>query len=168
VPQVLAFTDELLRQVRNLPGVRSAAISSALPLNTTRLAPSLAEGQPQVPLAERPLFNVQMVSDGYAATMRAPLKRGREFTAHDDARAPRVAMVNETLARRYWPNQDAIGKHILLGRITTPIEIVGVIGDVHNASIATDVQPEVFVPWSQLPWANIHLILRTATDPRAA
>jgi predicted permease len=168
VPQVLAFTDELLRQVRRLPGVRAAAIASALPLNTTRQSPSLAEGQPQVPLAERPIMNVQMVSDGYAATMRVPLKRGREFTEHDDARGPRVAMVNETLARRYWPNQDPIGKHIFLGRLTAPFEVVGLLGDVRNISIVSDVQPEIFVPWNQLPWANIHLILRTTTAPLAA
>jgi predicted permease len=168
IPQVLAFTGELLRQVRRLPGVRDAAIASALPLNTTRVSPSLPEGQPQVPLAERPMFNIQMVSEGYAATMRTPLKRGREFTEHDDARGPRVAMVNQTLARRYWPGQDAVGKHILLGRLPTPFEVVGVLGDVRNVSIASDVQPEIFVPWNQLPWANIHLILRTATDPLAA
>ncbi len=168
VPQVLAFTGELLRQVRDLPGVRAAAIASALPLNTTRQAPCLAEGQPPIPLAERPLFNVEMVSEGYVSTMRIPLMRGREFTAHDGPGPPRVAMVNETLAHRYWPGQDPIGKHILLGRLTSPVEVVGVLGDVRNVSIATDVQPEIFVPWNQLPWANIHLILRTATGPLAA
>jgi len=168
VPQVLTFTDELLRQVRRIPGVRSAAISSALPLNTTRLAPCLAEGQPPVPVAERPLFNVEMVSDAYVATMRVPLKRGREFTDHEGPGPPRVALVNETLARRYWPNQDPIGKHVLLGRLTGPVEVVGLIGDVRNTSIASDVQPEIFVPWNQLPWANIQLILRTAADPLGA
>jgi predicted permease len=163
-----AFTDELLRQVRRLPGVRSAAVASALPVNPTRFSPALPEGQPQVPLAERPILNIQMVSEGYATTMRIPLKRGREFTDRDDAPAPKVAMVNETLARRYWGGQDAIGKHILLGRLPAPIEVVGVLGDVRNISIASDVQPEILVPWAQLPWANIHLILRTAADPLAA
>jgi predicted permease len=166
--QFTAFTDELLRRVRGLPGVRSAAVASALPVNPTRFAPSLPEGQPQVPLAERPILDIQMVSEGYAATMRIPLKRGREFNEHDDARAPRVALVNETLARRYWPGQDAVGKHIMLGRLPAPIEVIGVLGDVRNVSLVSDVQPEIFVPWAQLPWANIHLIVRTAVDPLAA
>jgi predicted permease len=137
-------------------------------LNTTRLSPSLPEGQPQVPLAERPIFNIEMVSADYVSTMRIPLKRGREFNDHDDARSPKVAMVNETLARRYWPGHEAIGKHILLGRLPAPIEVVGVVGDVRNVSIASDVQPEIFVPWAQLPWANIYLMLRTSSEPLAA
>jgi predicted permease len=168
VPQVLAFSDELLRKVRSLPGIPSAAISSALPLNANRYSPCLPEGQPQVPLAERPILNIEMVSDGYASTMRVPLKRGHEFSEHDDVKAPRVAMVNETLAKRYWPGQDPVGKHILIGRLTTPFEVVGLLGDVRNVSIASDVQPEIFIPWNQLPWANIQLVLRTATDPLAA
>jgi predicted permease len=165
--QFNAFTDELLNRVRPLPGVRAAAIASALPLNPTRFSPMLAEGQPQVPLAERPIVNIQMVSEQYAATMRLPIKRGREFTARDDAHAPRIAMVNETFARRFWPSQEAIRKHILLGRLATPIEVVGVVGDVPNIGIASDVQPEIFVPWKQLPWANVQLILRTEGEPKS-
>jgi len=168
MPQVLGFTDELLRQVRPMAGVRAAAIASALPLNPTRFTSALPDGQPVVPLAERPVFNVEMVSAGYAAAMRIPLKRGREFTEHDDARAPRVVMVNEMLARRYWPGQDAIGKHILVGRMPGPSEVVGMLGDVRNLSVSSDVQPEMYIPWAQLAWANVHLILRTSGDPHAA
>jgi len=166
--QFNAFTDELLRRLRPLPGVRAVAIASALPVNPTRFSPMLAEGQPQVPLAERPIVNIQMVSEQYASTMRIPIRRGREFTDHDDARAPRTAMVNETFVRRFWPNQEAIGKHILLGRLATPIEVVGVVGDVPNIGIASDVQPEIFVPWKQLPWATVQLILRTEGEPKPA
>ena len=162
--QFVAFTDDLLRHVRALPGVSAAAVSSAVPLNPTRFSPALLEGQPQVPLPERPLFNLEMVGEGYAAAMRVPLKRGREFTEFDSSR---VAMVNETLARRYWPNQDAVGKHILLGRVPAPFEIVGVLGDVRNLGIANDVQPEIFVPWKQLPWSNVQLLVRTASDPHS-
>jgi predicted permease len=166
-PQFVAFTDELLRQVAPLPGVRAAAISSALPVNPTRFTPALPEGRPVVPIAERPLFNIQMVSAGYAATMRIPLRRGREFTSHDDAQAPRVLMVNETLARRYWPREDAVGKHILVGRLPNPFEVVGVLGDVRNLSVSSDVQPEMYIPWKQLSWASVHLNVRTTGDPHA-
>ncbi|HUJ23563.1 MAG TPA: FtsX-like permease family protein, partial [Bryobacteraceae bacterium] len=165
--QFVGFTDELLRQVRPLPGVRAAAVASALPVNPTRFTPALPEGQPVVPIAERPLFNVQMVSAGYASAMRIPLARGREFTEHDDAAAPRVAMVNQTLARRYWPHEDALGKHILIGRQTAPAEIVGVLGDVRNISVSSDVQPEFFVPWKQLPWASVQLVIRTQGEPQS-
>ena len=74
-------------------------------------------------------------------------------------------MVNETLARRYWPGEEAIGKHILIGRQPAPAEVVGVLGDVRNISLSSDVRPEFFVPWKQLPWAGIQLIIRTKVDP---
>jgi predicted permease len=165
--QFVAFSDELVRQVRAVPGVRSAAVSSALPVTTTRLSPALPEGQPQLPLPQRPLFNIQMSGPGYAATLRIPVLRGREFTEHDDAGAPLVAMVNETTARRYWPNENPVGKHVLLGRIAQPIEVVGVLGDIRNVGVAADVAPEIYVPFAQRPWANIKLIVRTAGDPHA-
>ena len=165
--QFVAFSEELVRQVRALPGVSSAAVSSALPVTVTRVSPALPEGQPEVPLAQRPFFNIQMCGAGYAATLRIPVLRGREFDQHDDANAPLVAIVNDTTARRYWPNQNPIGRHVLLGRIPQPIEIVGVFGDIRNVSLAADVAPEIYVPFAQRPWANIKLIVRTAGDPHA-
>ena len=75
-------------------------------------------------------------------------------------------MVNETLARRYWPNENPVGKHILLGRQPAPSEIVGVLGDVPNLAVGTDPQAEIYVPFAQLPSATQNLIVRTAGDPR--
>ena len=162
----MAFFNELLRQVQALPGVRGAAGSTALPVNAVRFSMALPDGQPVVPLAERPIFNIQQVTPGYAAAMRIPLRHGREFTERDDANAPRVVMVNETLARRYWPNENPVGKHILLGRQPAPSEIVGVLGDVPNLAVGTDPQAEIYVPFAQLPSATQNLIVRTAGDPR--
>ncbi|HMC61976.1 MAG TPA: ABC transporter permease, partial [Candidatus Solibacter sp.] len=165
--QMAAFFSELVRQVRAVPGVGSAAGSSALPVNPSRFSPALPEGQPQLPLSQRPVFNIQMPGPGYAATLRIPVARGREFTERDDAHAPLVAMVNQSLARRYWPNENAVGKHILLGRIPQPLEVVGVLGDVRNLGVAADVGLEIYIPFAQRPWANINLIVRTAGDPHA-
>jgi len=165
--QMAAFFSELVRQVRAVPGVRSAAGSSALPVNPSRFSPALPEGQPQLPLSQRPVFNIQMSGPGYAGTLRIPVVRGREFTERDDAHAPLVAMVNQSLARRYWPNENAVGKHILLGRIPQPLEVVGVLGDVRNLGVAADVGLEIYIPFAQRPWANINLIVRTAGDPHA-
>ena len=165
--QMIAFYDELVRQARRVPGVRAATVSSALPVNPSRLSLALPEGQPPVPLAERPLFNIQTLWPGYVETMRLPLVAGREFTEHDDARAPRVLMVNQTLVRRYWPKENPIGKHILLGRLPQPGEVVGMLGDVRNSSLGADVSPEIYLPFSQLPWASMNLVVRTEGDPRA-
>jgi predicted permease len=167
-PQMIAFYDVLVESVRGLPGVRAAAVSSALPVNTIRVSPALPEGQPEVPLMQRPFFNIQTFTPGYVATMRVPLLRGREFNPHDDAGAPTVAMVNETVVRRFWPGQDPIGKHILLGRMPKPVEVVGVLGDIRNNQLAADVQPEIYLPFAQLPWAAMNLVVRTSGDPHLA
>jgi putative ABC transport system permease protein len=165
--QMTAFFDELVRQVRTVPGVRLAAASSALPVDPTRASPALPEGQPQTPLSQRPVFNLQMCGPGYANTLRIPVIRGREFNERDDARAPLVGMINESMARRYWPAQNPLSRHILLGRMVQPLEIVGVLGDVRNVSVASDVAPEIYIPFAQRPWANINLIVRTYGDPHA-
>jgi predicted permease len=165
-PQMIAFFREVVRQVSGVPGVQSAAISSALPLNPIRFSPALPEGQPAVPLTERPLFSIQTLSPGYLAAMRVPLLDGREFTEHDE-QPPRVLAINQTLAHRYWPNQNPIGKHIILGRATEASEVVGVIGDVPNTGVGADTRPEIFVPFAQLPWASMNLLVRTAGDPHS-
>ena len=163
-PQMIAFYEEAIRGAQALPGVEAAAISSALPVNPMRFSSVLFEGQPELPLAERPLVSIQAISPDYAKVLRARLIRGREFNTHDDAQAPRVVMVNETLARRFWPNQNPIGKKVWAGR-QAPAEVVGVLGDEKNISLAADPNPEVFLPFPQLPWAHLNLSLRSAGDP---
>jgi len=164
-PRMISFFDELLRQVRGVPGVESAAVASALPAYPSRFSPALPEGQPAVPLAHRPLFAIQTFTPGYVETLRVPLLRGRAFTERDGANGRRVALVNETLARRYWPLQNPVGKRILLGRQTDPVEVVGVLGDIRNTGLAADVDPEIYLPFAQLPWASMNLVVRTAGDP---
>jgi len=160
----VAFFDELTRRVSALPGVRSAAISAALPLVPKRITPVLPEGQPEVPLAERPFIIIEAISPAWFKTMRVPLQAGREFTDADKAGSPNVVIVNQALARRYWPNQNPIGKHIVLGRQPAS-EVVGVAIDVKNRSLALDPQVQLYFPFSQIPWGNMNLLVRTATDP---
>jgi putative ABC transport system permease protein len=166
-PQLIAFYEETLEGVRNLPGVTSAAISSALPVNPSRFTPVLIEGQPAVPIGQRPVLNVQTISPDYTRTLRVPLIRGRVFNGHDDAQAAPVAVVNQALARRFWPNKNPIGKKIWLGRRTASCEVVGVVGDVKNVALATEPQPEILLPFPQLPWAALNLSVRTTGDPHS-
>jgi putative ABC transport system permease protein len=163
--QTIAFYNEALKQVRTLPGVESVAISSALPVNGTRRSPMLLEGQPEVPVGERPILNIQTISPDYTKVLRVPLVRGREFTEHDDAEAPPVVMVNQAVVRRYWPNENPIGKRIYLGQLPKPSVVVGVLGDIKNENLAHDATPEVFLPFPQLPWASLNLTVRTTRDP---
>ena len=168
-PQMAAFYDQVVKQVSVVPGVQSAAVCSALPVRPVRFSPVLVEGQPnfstETPLAARPILAIQMVSPAYFRTLRVSLREGREFTEGDSAEEPLVAMVNETLVRRYWPRDNPIGKHLLLGRMVRPTEVVGVAADVNNLSLAAAPEAEVYVPFPQRPWASMNLILRTAGDP---
>lgn len=167
-PAMAAFYRQAVTNIRGLPGIRAAAGATALPLNPTRLTPALPEGQPQVPLAQRPLFNVQSITPEYAAVMRIPLIGGREFTDRDnDPNAPKVVIINGAAARRFWPGQSAAGKHIWVGRDEQPREVVGVFGDVRNLSLATGAKPEIYLPYAQLPGMPLNLIVRAAGDPRA-
>jgi putative ABC transport system permease protein len=164
-PQMAAFYDQVVQKVSAMPGVRSAAVCSALPVRPVRFSPVLLEGQPDVPLAARPILAIQMVNPAYFRTLRVALRQGREFTAGDNADAPLVAVVNETLVHRYWPHDNPIGKHLLLGRMVKPTEVIGVAADVNNLSLAAAPEAEVYLPFPQRPWASMNLILRTAGDP---
>ncbi|HEV2116849.1 MAG TPA: ABC transporter permease [Terriglobales bacterium] len=163
--QQIAFFDEMLRRVSTLPGVRNAAISAALPLSWKRITPLLPEGQPNVPLAQRPFIDVEAVSPQWFETMRVPLRAGRVFTGADNAQAPKVVVVNETFARRFWPGQNPVGKRVVVGRWPEPAEVVGVAADVKNRGLAQDTQAQVYIPFPQLPWGNMNLLVRTAVPP---
>ncbi|HEY6253839.1 MAG TPA: ABC transporter permease [Candidatus Angelobacter sp.] len=160
-----AFFDEVLRRVSALPGVRSAATSAALPLIPKRITPVLPEGQPEVPLAQRPFIIIEQSSPRLLETLRIPVKLGRAFADADNAQAPKVIIVNETFARSYWPNQNPIGKHVIIGRGPAPSEVVGMAANVKNRGLAVDVQPQIYLPFAQLSWGNMNLLVRTANDP---
>jgi predicted permease len=162
--QQIAFFDELLRKVNTVPGVRNTSISAALPLTPRRITPVLPEGQPEVPLAQRPFIIIEAIGPAWFQTMRVPLKMGRPFSESDNAQAPRVVIVNEALARRYWPNENPIGKHIVVGR--QPVsEVVGVAAGIKNNGLALDPQPQIYLPFPQLPWGNMNLLVRTSIEP---
>ena len=165
--QMIAFYNETLRGMSALPGVEAATITSALPVVPSRFSPVLVEGQPVVPLAQRPILSIQTISPDYTKVMRTPLLRGRQFTAQDDALAPRVALVNQALVRRFWPNEDPVGKRLWLGRQAASTEVVGVLGNERNISLTADTNPEVFLPFPQVPWASLNLSMRTGVEPHS-
>jgi putative ABC transport system permease protein len=165
--QQIAFFDEVLRRVSTLPGVRSAATSAALPLGFIRLTPVLPEGQPEVSLPQRSFVDIEAISPQWFQTMRVPLRGGRAFTTADDASAPKVVIVNETFARRFWPNQNPVGKHIVVGRGPVPDEVIGVAADIKNKGLDQDTQAQLYLSFPQLPWGNMNLLVRTAMAPQS-
>lgn len=165
--QQTAFFDEVLRRVSVLPGVHRAAISAALPLSSIRITPVLPEGQPDMPLPQRPFIDIEAISPQWFQTMRVPLTRGHEFSDADDSKAPKVVIVNESFARRFWPNENPVGKHIVVGRGPAPDEVVGVAADIKNKGLDQATQPQLYLPFKQLPWSNMNLLVRTAVVPQA-
>ncbi|MGA7925628.1 MAG: ABC transporter permease [Candidatus Sulfotelmatobacter sp.] len=165
--QQIAFFDEVLRRVTALPGVRNAATSAALPLGWIRITPVLPEGQPDVPLPQRPFIDIEAISPQWFQTMRVPLRDGREFTAADNLQAPKVVIVNETFARRFWLNQNPVGKHMVVGRGPAPDEVIGVAADIKNHGLDQDTQAQLYLPFAQLPWGDMNLLVRTAVAPQS-
>ncbi len=165
--QQIAFFDELLRRASTLPGVKSAATSAALPLSWKRITPVLAEGQPDVPLPKRPFVDIEAISPEWFQTMRVPLLSGRAFTDADNAQAPKVAIVNATFARQFWPNQNPVGKHIVVGRWPMPAEVIGEAADIKNKGLDQNTQPQLYLAFPQLPWGDMNLLVRTAVVPQS-
>jgi putative ABC transport system permease protein len=163
----IAFFDEALRRVSALPGVQNATISAALPMSWRRITPVLPEGQPDVPLAERPFVDIEAISPQWFRTMRVPLRNGREFTVADHAQAPKVVIANETFARRFWSKQNPVGKKVIVGRGLVPAEVVGMAADIKNKGLAQDTQAQLYLPFAQLPWGNMNLLVRTAVPPKS-
>lgn len=165
--QQIAFFDEVLRRVSTLPGVRNAATSAALPLKWIRVTPVLPEGSPDLPLPKRPFIDIEAISPQWFQTLRVPLRAGRDFTAADNAGAPKVVIVNETFARRFWPNDNPLGKHIVVGRGPGPSEVIGMAADIKNKGLEQETQAQLYLPFAQLPWGDMNLLVRTAVAPQS-
>jgi hypothetical protein len=133
----------------NLPGVRSATFG-AVPLiahfgwNTRVLLPGETEKT-----ASEHAANRQATRENYFTTMEIPLLRGRGFTEQDSQRAPKVAVVNQTFSRKFFPDGDALGKRVRGGDREPEIEIVGVVADTKYNSQRNDIEPLLFTPWRQ-------------------
>lgn len=169
--KMLAFNRQLLERVSALPGVGSAALIDWLPLGDLGGASNsfTIEGRPTAPSGAQPSAELRVVSPSYFQTVGIPLKRGREFTAFDHTQAPSVVVINETLARRYWPNEDPIGRRATIdAEVPVSAEVVGIVGDVRHYSLNQDPSPEIYASHLQKPWLNHEtrdLLVRTSGDP---
>jgi predicted permease len=161
------FFSQVLRRVESLPGVRSAAFADSLPLSPYQgfLLMSPNHLLPQAALSSSTTVMMRMltVSPGYFYTLGIPVLKGRTFTDHDDAQAPKVAVVNEALARRLWPAEDPIGKQFPPPRGN--MTVVGVVGNTRHEGLSQETEAEFYVPYLQSPCDSMQLAVRTAGDP---
>jgi putative ABC transport system permease protein len=163
---VSAFYQRATEGFRSIPGVQSVGATSAGPeFGGYEPIDILVEGQPAPASGEYPHARYYNVGPDYFHTMQIPLFAGREFTDRDTPAAPGVAIINQSMARRFFPSEDPIGKKILLVREKEAIEIVGVAGDVKRFEVTDTVEPEIYWPYMQRPrWAS-YFVFRTDVDP---
>jgi predicted permease len=168
-PEGRQFADDLLTRVRALPGVSNAALSVDLPLDGGRMSfgDVRLPGAPRQPLRRNTApVDWNLVSPGYFSMMKVQLVRGRDFSTADNAHAPKVAIVNESLARKLFGTEDALGK---VFDVDTPLStasdtytVVGIAADVHVVDLTGPVDPYVYVPFAQQYQPRVSLLVKTA------
>ena len=163
----VAYFDQLLEQIGALAGVQNVGTSQHLPLTGFNWGANIAiEDHPTEPGARPPRVIWRIVNGEYFDAMQIPLRRGRVFGVHDDSGAAPTVVINETMARRFWPAGDPIGKRIRFGADTNPWStIVGVVGDVRFNTLSAPAEFEVYRPLAQVWQSSAHFVVRTTGDP---
>jgi predicted permease len=164
-----AFAQQLLPRLKAIPGVHSAAIGSALPLEHVYRGRTLAFGDgPPLPVGQRPGALSVSISPEYFAATGTSLLQGRTFTSADNAGTVPVAIVSQAFARKYL-NGDALDKQFRINLhghdIFTPVTAVGIVQDVHYDSLETDIQPVIYLPFDQVPYGEVNILLRSSIEP---
>ncbi|HEY6938341.1 MAG TPA: ABC transporter permease, partial [Terriglobales bacterium] len=164
------FYRQLMEQIQGLPGVESAAVVSSLPSDwnwdRTRVT---VEGQAPPAPGEMRLAISQVIGPDFFQTFRIPLREGRLFTLQDAAEAPSVVIISQSMAQRYWPGQDPLGKRVRLSDDSSDPwrTVVGVSGDTLRSPFETEREPTAYVPFAQAPRAAMAVALRTTRAPMA-
>jgi putative ABC transport system permease protein len=176
--QQISFFDQVLQRVRTLPGVESASVIDNLPLGGGGShQPVAIEGRRAVPMSEQPEVDVRLISTGYLSAMRIPLLRGRDISDADAAGRPAVVLISDSMAKRLWPSEDPIGKHLTLSFFPDAVrEIVGVVADTKlDALDESRDTATLYFPLDQVSapsggWRSfgMSLAVRTASNPASA
>ncbi len=159
----LDFFEALIARVDGLPGVEAVGTAWMLPMSDREAGRDfLIEGREPPPDPDAWNARLRVVGGAYTEALRVPVRRGRVFEPSDATGAPPVALVNETAARDYWPDQDALGKRFTFDEAEPWITIVGVVGDVRHQGPATPADPEIYLPLAQSPQSFETVVARVA------
>ena len=167
----VAFWQQVVSAVEALPGVEAATVSRGLPIGDWAGHFFVTADDPNPPAGQVPDANYVVAGTRYFQILHIPLRRGRSFDEHDTHSAERVVIVNDELARRYWPGEDPLGKRLRIGAATaTWLTVVGVAGNVLSQGPSDGFHAEAYVPYQQFPWlvgGPQHLLLRTSATLKA-
>jgi putative ABC transport system permease protein len=167
-PRAWGFYKRLIEEAGAMPGIQSIALTSGVPMGGGNTASDVQiEGKPPAPDGSKPSADWRIVSPGYFRTMGIPL-RGREFDEHDTADS-QVTIISEEMARRYWPDEDPLGKPVILMSFgNKPFTIVGIAGDVRSTGLESNPNPMAYAATAfAATWNPMNLVIRTSTDPTA-
>lgn len=163
-----AFFDQVIARLKSAPGVEGAAAANTLTLGgSTNLSTFSVEDRPPATPDEKLSADYAVVSSEYFRVMGMRLLKGRSFTEGDRAGATPVAIINESMARRFWPDADPLGKRLILKgdqKSAEPLEIIGVVSD-SRSSLNLSPAPQIYQPFLQSPWPAMYLVVRTSADP---
>jgi putative ABC transport system permease protein len=164
--QRAAAFQQLIARMKTVPGVRDVSVVSNVPLTDFDVELSFQiEGRPPYKPGEEAVADYTIAGGEYFRTMDIALLRGRVFTDSDTANSPQVMVVSNAFAKYYFPNEDAIGKRIIMdGDDKTPIEIIGVVDDVRRNGLDQGVEPEMYVSYVQKPDRRLNLVIRSTTE----
>jgi putative ABC transport system permease protein len=163
--QQLRFIEQVTARAAQIPGVLAVGAIMPLPFSGNNISVSYAvDGQPEPPPGERPVSGARVITPGYLRAMSIPVVKGRDFTAQDKTDAPKVIVINESLARKHFSGVDPIGKRLSLGLNEINGEIVGIVGDVRSNNLMKEAGPEFYVPYAQVPFGDVSLVVRTSAD----
>jgi putative ABC transport system permease protein len=165
-----AFYTQLLERLSAVPGVQSAAVGVSLPPDQVTVTDNFtAEGRVYAPGESAPTGTMVVASHAYFQTLGIPLLRGRLFDDRDRAGAEPVVIVSRTLAERYYPNGEAVGRRFRTGGPERPnnqwMQVVGIVDDVRFDGLATQPSPAYYLPFAQHPWSTQFVVVRGALDP---
>jgi predicted permease len=169
-PSRVQFFDQLLERARSIRGAEAAGAISQLPLSGYSMMGTFGiEGQAKPEPGKGKPIPIGVVTPGYFQAMRIPLVEGRLLDARDTEKMPEVALVNESMAKKFWPGQDPIGKKIGAGCDEQALcrTVVGVVGDIRHEGLGEEARPEIYLPHPQFPLPNLSVVLRTSGDPLA-
>jgi predicted permease len=165
-PGLPRFCQDLEENVSAVPGVVSVGAVAHLPFRGDAGRGFQIEGRAPADPGHMPSASYTVACPNYFRTMRIPILKGREFTRQDTLGAPGVIVINETMARKFWPKEDPIGKAIRLGGSDGPrLTVVGVVGDVHHLGLDVPVRPQFLRPYMQGGWPEMSIVVRTIGAP---
>jgi putative ABC transport system permease protein len=165
-PGIPRFCQDLDQHVSTIPGVVSVGAVAHLPLEGNAGRGFQVEGRPAADRVNMPNADYTVACPNYFYTMGVPLLKGREFNHQDTVNSQGVIIINETMAHRWWENEDPVGRAIRLGGSDGPrLVVVGIAGDVHHWGLDEQVRPQFFRPYTQAAWPVMSVVVRTTAHP---